>query len=98
VLEIEKSIATETAKLNRLRDELAALERELLSEDDIQAALQAFDPAWNALKSEEQATAIRNVIERIDYDGPSGRLTVQFRSAALKAICGRATGKHTHAG
>jgi site-specific DNA recombinase len=98
VLELEKSVAAETDTLNRLSTELAEAEETFLQESDIYSALQVFDPVWASLRSEEQAAVIRALIERIDYDGPSGRLTVQFRSTALKTLCGRRIGEHPHAG
>jgi hypothetical protein len=43
-------------------------------------ALAPFGEAWETLAPAMQRRAIRQVVERIDYDGPSGKLTAILRS------------------
>src|SRR5262249_49065905 len=37
-----------------------------------------FGPAWEALPAEEQARVLGRLIERVDYDGAQGKLSIRF--------------------
>jgi len=53
--------------------------------------LAPFGDAWETLSSAERHHAIRQVVERIDYDGPSGTLTAVLRQAPSQdRACGAA--------
>jgi site-specific DNA recombinase len=69
---------------------LDALAAETVDEDDLRNALQSFDPVWQSLNTAEQTRLIRTVIDRIGYDGRTGRIAVTFRAAGFKAICAAA--------
>ena len=51
-------------------------------------ALKEFEPVWKSLNTNEQTRIIRAVIERVGYDGRTGKVAVTFRSAGLKVLCG----------
>jgi site-specific DNA recombinase len=63
------------------------LAAETVDEEDLRTALQSFDPVWQSLNTAEQTRLIRAVIDRIGYDGRTGRIAVTFRAAGFKAIC-----------
>lgn len=86
--ELQEQIRPAEHHLRELTQELAAVEREAVEERDVLDALAAFDPIWRSLKSQEQIRIIRVLIDRIGYDGITGRVSVSFRSAGFKALCG----------
>jgi site-specific DNA recombinase len=43
------------------------------------ASLEAFDPIWDVLLTPEKERALRLLIERVDYDGGTGRLDIAWR-------------------
>ena len=43
---------------------------------------------WKSLNTNEQTQIIRTVIERVGYDGRTGKVAVTFRTAGFKAMCG----------
>jgi site-specific DNA recombinase len=65
---------------------LEALDRERITEDEVATALRTFDPIWNALSPREQARIVQLVVERVDFDGGSGTLSVTFHRAGLKTL------------
>ena len=65
---------------------LEALDRERITEDEVAAALRTFDPVWNALSPREQARIVQLLVERVDYDGGSGTISVTFHPAGLKTL------------
>ena len=54
--------------------------------DDLKTALGLFDPVWDVLYPAEQARIIELLIERIEYDGSTGKLAVTFHRAGIKAL------------
>lgn len=66
-------------QLQAVEEELAALHGQRIYPDELRAALQAFDPVWAQLTTPERAQLLQSLIERIDYDGGTGKLAIIFR-------------------
>jgi site-specific DNA recombinase len=78
-------------------EEVAALGRRQVSEEEVERALAAFDPVWEALAPREQARVVELLVERVDYDGRSAEVSVTFRPTGIRALAdelaGRAQGR-----
>lgn len=85
--DLQDHIQTLEARAAEVRGELALLESETISERELRQALEEFDPVWTALNTAEQTRLIRALVERIGYDGRTGRIAVAFRAAGFKALC-----------
>jgi len=53
----------------------------------LEDALQQFDPLWCQLTNWEQDQLIRSLIAGVSYDGPTGSVSVVFRSDQIKTLC-----------
>jgi site-specific DNA recombinase len=76
-----------------LEDALAAAHRELdalrgqrIDADDLRAALASFTPVWDHLTSHERARVVQLLIERIDYDGGTGKIGITFAPAGVRML------------
>jgi hypothetical protein len=49
-------------------------------------ALENFVALWSGLTPERQARVLRQLIERVDYDGGAGKLAITLRSEGTSAI------------
>jgi site-specific DNA recombinase len=85
--DLQEQIRAAERRAGEIRAELDALAAETVDEDDLRNALQSFDPVWRSLNTAEQTRLIRAVIDRIGYDGRTGKIAVTFRAAGFKAIC-----------
>jgi site-specific DNA recombinase len=85
--DLQDRIHSNTCRMAEIREELEALETEHVPVSDLQQSLQEFDPVWAALNTAEQTRIISALVERVGYDGRSGKVTVTFRSAGFKALC-----------
>jgi site-specific DNA recombinase len=65
---------------------LEALDRERITEDEVATALRTFDPVWNALSPRERARIVQLLVERVDYNGGSGTISVTFHPAGFKTL------------
>ena len=67
-------------------DRLRAARSDVVSADEVEAALDDFDPVWQALAPAEQGRLIRLLVEAAVYDGGAGTLTLRFRPAGLQSL------------
>ncbi len=73
-------------RLTEVRERHLALSRELVDEREVMQALSLFDPVWESLTPREQARIVRLLVERVDYDGQNGTVSVTFRPTGIKAL------------
>jgi hypothetical protein len=84
-------------RMAELRDELAVLERETVSPDEVQRAIALFEPIWDMLFPRERSRILHLLLESAIYDGMKGELELQFyplgisRLAAEAAMVGQTT-------
>jgi site-specific DNA recombinase len=82
-------------RMAELRDELAVIESETVSPDEIERAIALFDPIWDLLFPRERSRVLHLLLESAVYDGMKGELELQFyplgisRLAAESAMVGQ---------
>ncbi len=82
----EEAIQTLEARLDEAGREAAGLRAMRIEVGDLRAALQAFDPVWERLTTAEQVRVVQLLVERIDYDGATGKLAITFRPAGVRTL------------
>jgi hypothetical protein len=65
-------------RLTEIREESCRLRGEVVSEEEVKESLEQFDPVWESLSPREQARVMALMIERVDYDGDTGTVAVNF--------------------
>jgi site-specific DNA recombinase len=75
-------------RLRRVKDQAREVRAATVSEADAAAALAGFDPVWAALAPPERARVISLLVERVAYDGASGKVAVTFRPSGITALAG----------
>jgi len=73
-------------RVTEARNEIIAKGLELVDERELAMALTIFDPVWESMSSREQMRVIQLLVERIGYDGPTGRLSIRFRNAGIQTL------------
>jgi site-specific DNA recombinase len=69
-----------------VQEEIAHYERERLTEYDVEKALAAFDPLWEALTPREQMRLVQLLVQRVDYDGGRGKVAITFHATGIKTL------------
>jgi site-specific DNA recombinase len=46
----------------------------------------AFDPVWETLTLREQARVLRLLVQRVDYDGDKGTVSVTFHPTGIETL------------
>jgi site-specific DNA recombinase len=86
---IQERIVHVERRLTEVRNEIEYLRRDTIDEGDVARALATFDPVWESLTTHEQARLLRLLIERIDYDGRDGTISISFHASGIKTLANR---------
>lgn len=81
----ERAAAAERRQ-SEIRGELADLRCRIIDEADVRAALAQFDPVWDELSPQEKSKILKLLIERVDYDGQAGTISVAFHVTGIKTL------------
>ena len=73
-------------RATEVREQIVALNREMVDEREVEAAMAMFSPVWDTLNPREQERIIHLLVERVDYDGAQGRVSVTFRANGIKTL------------
>ncbi len=73
-------------RLNDVDDQIAALQRESLTEVDVTKALADFDNVWSALTPREQVRLINLLVHRVEFDVAECSIEISFHPTGIKAI------------
>jgi site-specific DNA recombinase len=84
---LKAQLAAGEAQAVKLKQKVQNRDRERLDEKDLRKTLQSFDELWKAMNIEEQGRLVRLLIEKVGYDGRTGKVTVSFKSAGMKGLC-----------
>ena len=84
--DLQDRITAAERRLTEVRDEAERLRRDLIDEADVAKALAEFDPVWESLSPREQGRLLQLLIERIDYDGHDGMVSITFHASGIKAL------------
>jgi site-specific DNA recombinase len=48
--------------------------------------MESFEEVWKAMNLDEQRNLLRQLVEKVGYDGRTGKVTVSFKSAGVKEL------------
>jgi site-specific DNA recombinase len=92
--DLQERIATVEGRVQKVRDQIKSAYAGLLDEDQAATALALFDPVWETLSPSEQARVVGLLVERVDYDGGKGELSITFHSTGIKALADELANHH----
>ncbi len=86
VADLQDRIRAIEQRATQVREEMIALGRQLVDEKEVAQALSLFDPIWETLSPREQVRIIRLLVERVNYDGEKGTVSVTFHPTGIKTL------------
>jgi len=84
--DLEDQIRFARQRADGIREKIAMKNSELVDEGELTAALEGFDPVWEALSHRERSRVIHLLVEKIGYDGGVGTLSITFRPTGIKVL------------
>jgi site-specific DNA recombinase len=90
VADLHERIRTAERRASEVAIEVDGLQRGRVDARDVATALAQFDPVWDALSPREQARVIQLLVERVDYDGCEGQISITFHPTGIRALAAEA--------
>jgi site-specific DNA recombinase len=84
--DIQEHICLTERRITEVMEELTALGRELVDEQEATRALAQFEPVWDALSPRKQVRLMQLLVERVDYDGEKGTMSVTFHPTGIRSL------------
>ncbi|HSQ57614.1 MAG TPA: recombinase zinc beta ribbon domain-containing protein, partial [Gemmata sp.] len=84
--EWHERIPVAEGRLRKLNEEVENITRQTITDEEATQALRDFDPVWGTLTPLEQARMIGLLVERVEFDGRDGRVTVAFHPTGIRAL------------
>ncbi len=69
--------------------EVASTRAGMAGDKEAIQSLENFEPVWDALSPKEQARLVSTLVERVEYDGAKGTVSVTFHPSGLQALVGQ---------
>jgi len=89
--DLQERVRGAERRATEVREQIVALSRSLIDEQDVANAMSVFDPVWDALTLREQARIVQLLVERVDYDGGTGKVSITFHPSGIKTLAEDAT-------
>ena len=84
--DVQDHIRTSDRRLSEIENELESLIGKRVSEAEVATALANFDQLWDALAPREQRRVLELLIERVDYDGQRGKVSLTFQPCGIQSL------------
>jgi len=84
--DLQDRIRTAERRATQVRQKIITLSRELVDTREVAQACSLFDPVWETLTPREQARVLHLLIERVDYDGEQGNISITFHPTGIKTL------------
>jgi site-specific DNA recombinase len=84
--ELNEQIRLAEQKATVLGEQILQRRRETVDQGEVAAALSVFDPVWEQLTPKEQARVIELLVERVDYDGKDGTVSITFHQTGIRTL------------
>jgi site-specific DNA recombinase len=84
--DLGESLRTTKLRLGEIAVEMATLEDSLMPADEVATSLAAFDPLWESLSPRERTRILKLLVERVDFDGDGGSVSVTFHPTGIRAL------------
>jgi site-specific DNA recombinase len=84
--ELDARAADLERRITDITEQVVNIQRATIKPEDIDAVMTLFDPVWDALVPKERARVLHLLVEQVDYDGTSGKVSITFHPAGVNLL------------
>jgi site-specific DNA recombinase len=84
--DVQQCLRAAERRLTEIDNELISFRGELVDEVEVARALAEFDQLWETLAPREQARVLELLVERVEYDGQRGSVSLTFHHCGVKML------------
>jgi site-specific DNA recombinase len=92
--DLQERVGTAEKRAAEIDDESLALGKARVTQEEVERALEAFDPVWDALAPREQARIVQLIVERVDFDGNNDQVSVTFHPTGIRTLADEIAGRN----
>ena len=82
-------------RATEVREQIVVINRDVIDHGDVAKSMSVFDPVWETLTLREQARIVQLLVERVDYDGSTGKVSITFHPSGIKTLANEVTQAHS---
>jgi hypothetical protein len=82
--ELREQVSAGETRAAELRKEILRLEKQRVDEKDLRKVMGSFQEVWRAMNIEEQRALLGQLVEKVGYDGRTGKVKLSFKSVGLR--------------
>lgn len=83
---VQERLRVAERRLSEIDSELTRLDQNAISDAEVARSLADFDKIWQSLAPREQARILELLIDRVDYDGERGQVSLTFRPCGIRSL------------
>jgi site-specific DNA recombinase len=84
--DLNERIGLAEGRLARVKEQVTTIRRQSVNEGEAAEALRAFGPLWDELTPTERNRMVGLLVQRVDYDGATGRVTIAFHPTGIRTL------------
>ncbi len=84
--DLQERIRVTERRATEIREQVITLTHKLVDEREVAKAMSVFDPVWESLTPREQTRVVQLLVERVDYDGRNGKVTITFHPNGIRTL------------
>jgi site-specific DNA recombinase len=91
--DLQERIDMAERRLSGVREQMQVVRRQGIDEEEARQALAAFDPVWASLTPLEQGRLVGLLVQQVNYDGGTGKVSITFHPTSIRALADELTQK-----
>jgi site-specific DNA recombinase len=93
--DLQERIRGAERRATEVREQMLGLSHSIVNETEVTNAMAMFDPVWDSLTPREQTRIVQLLVERVDYDGTTGKVSITFHPSGIKSLADELTDRTT---
>ncbi len=91
--DLQERIGAAEKRAAEIGEEILTLGQAQVTQEEVEHALEAFEPVWDALAPREQARIVQLIVERVDFDGNNDQVSVTFHPTGIRTLADEIAGR-----
>jgi site-specific DNA recombinase len=84
--DLQERIDMAERRLAGVREQVQEVRRQMIDEEEARQALATFDPVWVLLTPLEQGRLVSLLVQKVNYDGGTGKVSITFHPTSIRAL------------
>ena len=84
--DLQERVRGAERRATEVREQMVAMGHSLIDQREVAKAMSVFDPVWDSLTLREQTRIVQLLVERVGYDGSTGKVAITFHPSGIKTL------------